>query len=188
MNLSAKLAALEAQEHEDAASSTNALVEVARRRVRTPSDPSTKRSANASSSWAANKRTVRELVLTEVAPKSSGLSAQALAGEVRAALDGILKREDVKVSPRERKAFLEEMIQDTLGYGPLDPLLADASVTEVMCNDDIWVEREGKLAHTGASFTDDSQYRSVSAHGVHLPGHHDRDHRSGVPGIMKALS
>jgi pilus assembly protein CpaF len=36
-------------------------------------------------------------------------------------------------------------------------------VTEVMCNayDDIWVEREGKLFHTGASFTDDSQYRHV---------------------------
>ncbi|MDQ6798704.1 MAG: CpaF family protein [Actinomycetota bacterium] len=106
---------------------------------------------------------MRELVLTEVAPKSHGLSAQALAVEVRSALDGILKREDVKVSPRERQAFIQEMIQDTLGYGPLDPLLADASVTEVMCNsyDDIWVEREGKLAHTGASFTADSQYRSV---------------------------
>ncbi len=163
MNLSDKLAALEAKDHRDAAaSSTNAVVEVARRRVRT-SDPATKRSATASSSWAANKRTVRELVLTEVAPKSSGLSADALATEVRSALDGILKREDVKVSPRERKAFLEEMIQDTLGYGPLDPLLADNSVTEVMCNsyDDIWVEREGRLTHTGASFTDDSQYRSV---------------------------
>jgi len=163
VNLSAKLAALEAQEHKEATPSTNAVVEVARRRVRSSGDSTTKRSANASSSWAANKRKVRELVLTEVAPKSSGLSADALAVEVRSALDGILKREDVKVSPRERHAFLQEMIQDTLGYGPLDPLLADVSVTEVMCNsfDDIWVEREGKLTHTGASFTDDSQYRSV---------------------------
>ncbi|MBA3268030.1 MAG: CpaF family protein [Acidimicrobiia bacterium] len=106
---------------------------------------------------------VRELVLSEVAPKSSGLSAEALAVEVRSALDGILQREDVKVSPRERRAFLQEVIQDTLGYGPLDPLLADVSVTEVMCNayDDIWVERNGKLSHTGAQFTDDNQYRHV---------------------------
>jgi pilus assembly protein CpaF len=163
VNLSAKLAALEAKERDDTSPATNAVVEVARRRVRTAPDPATKRSANASSSWAANKRKVRELVLAEVAPKSTGLSERALAVEVRSALDGILKREDVKVSPRERQAFLQEMIQDTLGYGPLDPLLADVAVTEVMCNsyDDIWVEREGKLAHTGASFTDDGQYRSV---------------------------
>ena len=163
MNLSAKLAALEAQEHKESAG-TNAVVDVARRRARTPAAGTpTKRSANASSSWAANKRKVRELVLTEVAPKSTGLSPAALATEVRAALDGILKREDVKVSPRERQAFIQEMIQDTLGYGPLDPLLGDTTVTEVMCNsyDDIWVERDGKLTHTGASFTDDSQYRSV---------------------------
>jgi pilus assembly protein CpaF len=163
VNLSAKLAALEAQEHQDTKpSTTNAVVEVARRRVR-PESEGVKRSATANSSWTANKRKVRELVLSEVAPKSSGLTAEALAAEVRSALDGILKREDVKVSPRERKSFLQEMIQDTLGYGPIDPLLADPSITEVMCNsyDDIWVEREGKLVHTGASFTDDSQYRSV---------------------------
>ena len=115
------------------------------------------------SSWAASKKMVRELVLSEVASKSSGLSAEALAVEVRSALDGILQREDVKVSPRERRAFLQEVIQDTLGYGPLDHLLADVSVTEVMCNayDDIWVERNGKLSHTGAQFTDDNQYRHV---------------------------
>jgi len=161
VNLSDKLAALEAKETQEAVRPTNTVVDVARRRVRTAPSAETKRSAT--SSWAASKRKVRELVLTEVAPKSSGLTHDALATEVRAALDRILQREDVKVSPRERKAFLQEMIQDTLGYGPLDPLLADTNVTEVMCNayDDIWVERDGKLFHTGASFSDDNQYRHV---------------------------
>jgi pilus assembly protein CpaF len=82
---------------------------------------------------------------------------------VKSALDRIILREDVKVSPRERRAFVQEMIADTLGYGPLDPLLKDPSVTEVMCNsyEDIWIEREGKLQRTGATFTDDGQYRHV---------------------------
>ncbi len=161
MNLSDKLAALEAKEHQTATPAKNEVVETARRRVRTTPATGTKHAAG--SSWAASKKMVRELVLSEVAPKSSGLSAEALAVEVRSALDGILQREDVKVSPRERRAFLQEVIQDTLGYGPLDPLLADVSVTEVMCNayDDIWVERNGKLSHTGAQFTDDNQYRHV---------------------------
>ncbi len=113
--------------------------------------------------WSASKRKVRDLVLAEVAPKVGGLSSDRVAAEVRAALDLILQREDVKVSPSERRKFVQEVIQDTLGYGPLDPLLADTSVTEIMCNayDDIWVERDGRLVHTGAGFTDDSQYRQV---------------------------
>ncbi len=114
-------------------------------------------------SWHESKRKVRELVLTEVAPKATGLSEAALAGEVKTALDKIIQREDVKVSPRERRAFVQEMISDTLGYGPLDPLLADTTVTEIMCNryDDVWIERDGRLQHVSATFSDDQQYRHV---------------------------
>ena len=69
----------------------------------------------------------------------------------------------MSVSPLERRKFVQEMIADTLGYGPLDPLLQDATVTEIMCNsfDEIWVEREGRLEPTDLSFTDDVQYRQV---------------------------
>src|SRR2546423_10823244 len=111
----------------------------------------------------ASKRKVRDLVLTELAPKMAGLQGEALAGEVRLVLDKILQREDVKVSPLERRRFLQEMLQDILGYGPLDPLLADETITEIMCNsfDSIWIERDGKLEATEAAFTDDDQYRQV---------------------------
>jgi len=102
-------------------------------------------------------------VLAEVAPKVGGLTPEKIATEVRVALDQILQREDVRISPSERRKFVQEVIQDTLGYGPLDPLLADTSVTEIMCNnyEDIWVERDGRMYHTGSSFSDDVQYRQV---------------------------
>jgi pilus assembly protein CpaF len=92
-----------------------------------------------------------------------GLTGEALQSEVRTALDKILQREDVEVTPLERRRFVQEMISDTLGYGPLDPLLQDATVTEIMCNafNDIWIEREGKILHTDTAFTDDVQYRQV---------------------------
>jgi pilus assembly protein CpaF len=69
----------------------------------------------------------------------------------------------VTVSPLERRKFVQEMIADTLGYGPLDPLLQDETITEIMCNsfDDIWVEREGRIENTDLAFTDDIQYRQV---------------------------
>jgi pilus assembly protein CpaF len=55
------------------------------------------------------------------------------------------------------------MIADTLGYGPLDTLLQDGTITEIMCNnyDDIWIERGGLIERTDVSFTDDAQYRQV---------------------------
>ncbi len=155
MKLSEKLAALE---HEEAREVTPkvAVTNGGAKRAR----PAKSRGA---SSWYATKKKVRELVLDEVAPKMGGLAPDQIAVEVKNALDRIVQREDVTVTPLERRRFVQEVMSDTLGYGPLDPLLADETVTEVMCNtyDDIWVEREGRLEHTDLSFTDDVQYRAV---------------------------
>src|SRR5205823_11553602 len=155
VKLSEKLAALEEQERKQAGTT--------KVRPRTEPKGGRRKSGATSTGWATSKRKVRELVLAEVAPKMSGLTDAELMKEVRAALDRIVQREDVKVSPIERRKFVEEVFRDTLGYGPLDPLLADESITEVMCNnfDDIWVEREGRIEHTGAAFTDEAQYRAV---------------------------
>ncbi len=155
MRLIDKLAAIEERDRIAPA------VEVPKARMR-PVDPN--RLAKASTaSWHASKRKVRELVLAEVAPRMENMNPTEVAAEVRTSLDRILGRQDVKVSPRERRAFVAEVMQDTLGYGPLDPLLADTTVTEIMCNsfDDIWVESEGRLHPTAASFSDDDQYRHV---------------------------
>jgi pilus assembly protein CpaF len=56
----------------------------------------------------------------------------------------------------ERRRIVREITDDILGYGPLDPLLRDDSVTEVMVNacDQIYVERDGKLERSTASFAD----------------------------------
>src|SRR5688500_9098317 len=160
MKLSEKLAALEKEETREAAEASAAAP--------TPTAGVTKRArparpARTTTTWDATKKKVRELVLEEVAPRMQGLSPEALAVEVKNALDQILQREDVQVTPLERRRFVQEMMSDTLGYGPLDPLLGDDTITEVMCNayDDIWIEREGLIERTSLSFTDDSQYRAV---------------------------
>ena len=161
MKLSEKLAALEQEESREAAdASANAAPPTA---GVTKRPRPTRARAAATSTWDATKKKVRELVLEEVAPRMQGLSPEELAVEVKSALDQILQREDVEVTPLERRRFVQEMMSDTLGYGPLDPLLADETITEVMCNayDDIWVEREGLIEHTDLSFTDDVQYRAV---------------------------
>ena len=58
----------------------------------------------------------------------------------------------------ERRRIVREIADDVLGYGPLEPLLRDDSVTEVMVNnhDLIFVEREGRLERSDASFVDNA--------------------------------
>jgi pilus assembly protein CpaF len=163
MKLSEKLAALEEQEGgldaaPEPAKATKPTKAVAKKASRLvgPKD-------NGASNWDAMKRKVRALVLEEMADRIKALDAEERETELREALDRILQREDISVTPIERRRFVAEMVSDTLGYGPIDPLLADDDITEVMCNayDDIWVERGGRIERTETKFIDDAQYRQV---------------------------
>jgi pilus assembly protein CpaF len=153
MKLSEKLAILEEEER---ATETTTAAPPARRRTL---DARPRRGG----SWNANKRKVLDLVREEMAPRMAGLSGTSLTTEVKEVLDRILQREDVQVSPIERRKFVRELIQDALGYGPLDPLLQDPTISEIMCNafDDIWVERQGRIEAVDSAFADDVQYRQV---------------------------
>jgi pilus assembly protein CpaF len=153
MKLSEKLAILEEEER---ATETTTAAPPSRRRTL---DARPKRGG----SWNANKRKVLDLVREEMAPRMAGLSGTSLTTEVKEVLDRILQREDVQVSPIERRKFVRELIQDALGYGPLDPLLQDPTISEIMCNafDDIWVERQGRIEAIDSAFADDVQYRQV---------------------------
>jgi pilus assembly protein CpaF len=61
------------------------------------------------------------------------------------------------LTAQELEQLVGEISDDVLGYGPLEPLLADSSVTEIMVNgfDEIYVERRGRLELTSAAFIDE---------------------------------
>ncbi len=61
------------------------------------------------------------------------------------------------------KTFFEELLDEILGFGPLESFLKDNSVTEVMVNraDQIYVERRGKMVLTDAAFVDDEHVLRV---------------------------
>jgi pilus assembly protein CpaF len=63
----------------------------------------------------------------------------------------------------ERREIVRQLSDDILGYGPIEPLLRDDSITEVMVNgpDKVFVERGGKLEHTGVHFVDDSHVMRI---------------------------
>jgi pilus assembly protein CpaF len=67
------------------------------------------------------------------------------------------------ISVVDRDRLIDEITDDTLGHGPLERLLADDSVTEIMVNGpgDVWIERRGRLYETTVKFTDDAHLRRI---------------------------
>jgi len=67
------------------------------------------------------------------------------------------------ISRDDRERIANEIADDALGHGPLERLLADDSVTEIMVNGpyDIWIERQGRLYETNVRFDDDSHLRRI---------------------------
>jgi pilus assembly protein CpaF len=81
-----------------------------------------------------------------------------LTPRVRQLVTEQLAAEDMAFSPTERARLEREIADDILGYGPLEPFLRDASVTEIMCNgyDQLYIERAGKIEETEVAFLDDA--------------------------------
>jgi pilus assembly protein CpaF len=67
------------------------------------------------------------------------------------------------LSRDDRVRLADEIEADILGYGPIESLLADENVSEVMINGpyDIWLERDGRLSRTPFLFTDESHLRRI---------------------------
>ncbi|MFW0772368.1 CpaF family protein [Paenarthrobacter nitroguajacolicus] len=78
-------------------------------------------------------------------------------------LSVVIDEEQVPLSPEERRRLIREISDEVMGYGPLQRLLEDPSVTEVMVNrfDQIYVERHGHLALTEMQFSSDDHLRKV---------------------------
>jgi pilus assembly protein CpaF len=113
--------------------------------------------------WGQMKRRVRDVLLEDLGPRLAHTKPGELRSVVSKHLDEALHKAGVSVPLSHRSRFVGEVAADLLGYGPLDPLLADPEVTEIMCNahDDVYVERKGKIEHTKAAFIDDSHFRQV---------------------------
>jgi pilus assembly protein CpaF len=71
--------------------------------------------------------------------------------------NSILAEESMVLSKGERQRLYEAIVADILGFGPIEPLLADESITEIMVNGakNVFVERKGNLSRANVSFDDD---------------------------------
>ncbi|MGY1605471.1 CpaF family protein [Geodermatophilus sp. SYSU D00815] len=91
------------------------------------------------------------------------LGEDALRALVLAELDDVVDEEKVPLSPEERQRLTAELADDVLGLGPLQRLLDDDTVSEIMVNgpDMVYVEQAGRLTRTSARFSSEEHLRRV---------------------------
>jgi pilus assembly protein CpaF len=84
-----------------------------------------------------------------------------LESRVRQVLGDVLSRQDRPISNADRVKITQEISDDILGYGPIEPFLRDPDVSEVMVNahDQIYLEKDGRLQPVKAQFSDEAHLR-----------------------------
>ncbi|GAB3490963.1 CpaF family protein [Flexivirga lutea] len=109
------------------------------------------------------KDRVHQALLELLGPRlyDPNLPEAELAVQVRTTLQSVIDAEQTPLSHADRTRIAQEISDDILGHGPLEPYLRDADITEIMVNgpSDIFVERGGRLYPVEAQFTDDAHLR-----------------------------
>jgi pilus assembly protein CpaF len=85
------------------------------------------------------------------------MTAEELKTEVGELIREQLTREQVPLNQREKQRLTTEVLDEILGFGPLEPLLKDPTVSDILVNtsQQVYVERAGKLESTNVRFKDD---------------------------------
>jgi pilus assembly protein CpaF len=83
--------------------------------------------------------------------------------QIREVVENLLADEETPLSRWERNQIILEIQHETFGLGPIEPLIRDPSVSDILVNGarDVYVERRGKLEQTNVIFRDDEHLRQI---------------------------
>ena len=91
------------------------------------------------------------------------LDRDAARDEIRDIVNEIIALKDVVMSIAEQEELLDDICNDVLGYGPLEPLLARDDIADIMVNGSaaVFIEVDGKMQKTGVRFRDNAQLLNI---------------------------
>jgi pilus assembly protein CpaF len=94
--------------------------------------------------------------------------------EVRRAADDLCQRSSSLLNRAERERLVNEVLDETFGLGPLEPLMNDPSINDILINGPktVYVERNGQLELTSISFNDENHLRHIVQRVVGQAGRH----------------
>ncbi|MDO8778830.1 MAG: CpaF family protein [Burkholderiaceae bacterium] len=91
------------------------------------------------------------------------LSPESLKEELRQMVERLLLEENLVLNAGERRNLVRDIQYEMLGFGPLEPLLADPTVSDILVNTyrQVYVERRGRLELTDIKFSDDDHLMKI---------------------------
>jgi pilus assembly protein CpaF len=100
------------------------------------------------------KTRVQNKLLAEMDPSMDVSKTDEVRATIEGLYDTVLAEENIILSRVERQRLFEQIVAEILGFGPIEPFLADETITEVMVNGpkNIYIERGGKVLRTTAQF------------------------------------
>jgi pilus assembly protein CpaF len=109
------------------------------------------------------KTLVQNKLLAELDPSMDVSKTAEVRRTIEELFENILAEERIVLSRPERRRLFEQIVAEILGLGPIEPLLADESITEIMVNGSkqIYIERTGKLFREPATFESDDHLMRI---------------------------
>ncbi|MFN3308878.1 MAG: CpaF family protein, partial [Anaerolineales bacterium] len=103
------------------------------------------------------KTRVQNRLLAELDPGMDISRVSEVRQTIQELFDQVLSEENIVLSRPERHRLFEQIVAEILGFGPLQPLLEDETITEIMVNGakNIYVERNGKIQRVPLTFESD---------------------------------
>jgi pilus assembly protein CpaF len=104
-------------------------------------------------------RLVERLDFTRV----KDLNSDALRRDIRRVIEHLCDTENPLLNRMEREKLIEEVLDETLGFGPLEPMLKDPTISDILVNGPrkVYIERRGKLEKTDVSFRDNDHLMQI---------------------------
>ena len=110
------------------------------------------------------KGRIHERLIDDMDPvELSQLDDAAMTREIDKMTSTVLSEEGIALPLRIRRSIVEDVIDEVAGYGPIQPLLDDPAITEIMVNGPrrVYAERGGKISLTDKVFRDDSHIMRI---------------------------
>lgn len=109
------------------------------------------------------KTRVQNRLLAELDPSIDISDVQGVRGTIQDLFEAILAEENIVLTRPERQRLFGQIADEILGFGPLQPLIEDKNITEIMVNGykNVYVERAGKIQRVPMSFESDEHVMRI---------------------------
>jgi pilus assembly protein CpaF len=91
------------------------------------------------------------------------LNKESVRGQIGSVVERLVADEGIPMTLAERERVIEEILDEVFGLGPLEPLLKDPSISDIMVNgfDNVYIERGGRIVETNIRFKDQNHVRLI---------------------------